>query len=80
MTIAITGASGALGRASAELLLQAVDAREVVLTTRHPQALAEPVARSDGQQVPRHVLGDDGHAEILSPARSRRYFGTASSL
>lgn len=41
MTIAITGASGSLGRATAELLLKTVDPRDVVLTTRRPQALAD---------------------------------------
>ncbi|WP_020500716.1 NAD(P)H-binding protein [Sciscionella marina] len=48
MTIAITGASGALGRATAELVLQAVDPSEVVLTTRHPDSLAEFAARGAG--------------------------------
>lgn len=45
MTIAITGASGHLGRATANIVLQAVDPREVVLTTRHPEALADFAAR-----------------------------------
>lgn len=45
MTIAITGASGPLGRATADLLLQAIDPREVVLTTRRPDALADLAAR-----------------------------------
>ncbi|CAA9401829.1 MAG: NADPH:quinone oxidoreductase 2 [uncultured Quadrisphaera sp.] len=45
MTIAITGASGPLGRTTAELVLQALDPREVVLTTRDPRALAELAAR-----------------------------------
>ncbi len=45
MTIAITGASGALGRASADLVLQAVDPREVVLTTRRPESLGDLAAR-----------------------------------
>lgn len=51
MTIAITGASGALGRAAAELVLQTVDPREVVLTTRRPDLLADLAAR--GAQVRR---------------------------
>ncbi len=45
MTIAITGASGPLGRATAGLVLQALDAQEVVLTTRHPESLGDLVAR-----------------------------------
>ena len=45
MTIAITGASGALGRASADVVLQAVDPREVVLTTRRPESLGDLAAR-----------------------------------
>lgn len=45
MTIAITGASGFLGRATAETVLETVDPREVVLTTRHPELLADLAAR-----------------------------------
>lgn len=45
MTIAITGASGVLGRTTAELVMQAVDPREVVLTTRRPESLADLAAR-----------------------------------
>lgn len=41
MTIAITGASGSLGRTTAELLLKTVDPRDVVLTTRRPETLAD---------------------------------------
>ncbi len=41
MTIAITGASGAFGRAAAEHLLARVDPGQVVLTTRRPEALAD---------------------------------------
>lgn len=56
MAIAITGASGALGRAAAELLLDTVDPREVVLTTRHPEALADLAAR--GTDVRRADFAD----------------------
>ncbi len=56
MTIAITGASGPLGRASTGFLLQAVDPREVVLTTRHPDSLAELAAR--GADVRRADFAD----------------------
>ena len=45
MTIAITGASGALGRATAELVLADPTADHVVLTTRRPEALADLAAR-----------------------------------
>ncbi len=51
MTIAITGASGQLGRATAELVLHAVDPHEVVLATRKPELLADLAAR--GAQVRR---------------------------
>ncbi|MGX6605335.1 SDR family oxidoreductase [Micromonosporaceae bacterium Da 78-11] len=40
MTVAITGASGELGRATAELVLQTTDPGEVVLTTRNPDSLS----------------------------------------
>lgn len=56
MTIAITGASGALGRATAELVLQAVDPREVVLTSRRPESLADLAAR--GAEVRRVDFAD----------------------
>ncbi|MCT2582743.1 NAD(P)H-binding protein [Actinophytocola gossypii] len=56
MTVAITGASGALGRATAELVLRAVDPREVVLTTRTPDALADLAAL--GADVRRADFGD----------------------
>lgn len=45
MTIAISGASGVLARASADHVLRTVDPREVVVTTRHPEALADLAAR-----------------------------------
>ena len=45
MTIAITGASGQLGRRAAELLLDAVAPGEVVLITRSPDGLADLAAR-----------------------------------
>lgn len=54
--IGITGASGPLGRATAELVLRTVDPREVVLTTRTPQALADLAAR--GAQVRPADFGD----------------------
>lgn len=45
MTIAITGASDLLGRATAELLQGSVDPHDAVLTTREPAALADLAAR-----------------------------------
>jgi NAD(P)H dehydrogenase (quinone) len=41
MSIVITGASGHLGRSTAELVLDRVPASEVILTTRHPEALSD---------------------------------------
>ena len=49
MSIAITGASGQLGRRTAELVLDQVDPSSVVLVTRNPEKLAEFAAR--GVQV-----------------------------
>lgn len=45
MTIAITGASGFLGRTTAEEVLRSVDPRELVLTTRAPSSLADLAER-----------------------------------
>jgi NAD(P)H dehydrogenase (quinone) len=45
MTVAITGASGNLGRRTAELLLDQVDPSEVVLISRSVDKLADLVAR-----------------------------------
>ncbi len=61
MKIAITGASGALGRTTAELLMQTVDPREVVLTTRNPEPLADLAAR--GAEVRRVDFTDPGTLE-----------------
>ena len=45
MGIIVTGASGHFGRRAAELLLERVPARELILVTRHPAKLAELAAR-----------------------------------
>jgi NAD(P)H dehydrogenase (quinone) len=45
MSIVITGASGHLGRSTAELVLGRVPAGEVVLTTRHPEELSDLAER-----------------------------------
>ncbi len=58
MTYGITGASGPLGRAAAEHLLELVDPRELVLTTRRPEHLRDLAAR--GVQVRRADFDDPG--------------------
>ena len=45
MSIVITGASGHLGRLTAELVLDRMPASEVILTTRHPEALSDLAER-----------------------------------
>jgi NAD(P)H dehydrogenase (quinone) len=45
MSIVITGASGQLGRSTAELVLRRVPASEVILTTRRPEALSDFAGR-----------------------------------
>lgn len=45
MSIVITGASGQLGRLTADLVLERVPASEVILTTRHPEALSDYAER-----------------------------------
>jgi NAD(P)H dehydrogenase (quinone) len=45
MSIIITGASGQLGRLTAELVLDRVPASEVILTTRRPEALSDLAER-----------------------------------
>jgi NAD(P)H dehydrogenase (quinone) len=45
MSIVITGASGQLGRLTAELVLDRVPASEVILTTRRPEPLSDLVER-----------------------------------
>jgi NAD(P)H dehydrogenase (quinone) len=56
MAIAITGASGALGRAAAEFVLQSTDPADVVLTTRNPDSLADFASR--GASVRRADFSD----------------------
>jgi NAD(P)H dehydrogenase (quinone) len=74
MTIAITGASGSLGRATAELLLKTVDPRGVVLTTRRPGNLAD--LAEAGAEV-RHA--DFADPASLTEARWRRHSSDAAS-
>ena len=45
MSVVITGASGQLGRLTAELVLHRVPASEVILTTRRPEALSDLAER-----------------------------------
>ena len=63
MTIAITGASGQLGRLTAEALLENVAPSEVVLVTRSPDAIADLAER--GAVVRR---GDFEDPASLAPA------------
>ncbi|MDT0264387.1 SDR family oxidoreductase [Jatrophihabitans lederbergiae] len=56
MTIAVTGASGALGRVAAEVVLQSTDPANVVLTTRNPDSLADFAAH--GASVRRADFSD----------------------
>lgn len=52
MSIVITGASGHLGRrVTEELLERGVDASDLILVTRNPQALAEYAARGAGVRM-----------------------------
>ena len=48
MSIVITGASGHLGRATAELVLGRMPAQEVILTTRHPEEISDLAAAWGG--------------------------------
>ena len=45
MSVVITGASGQLGRLTAELVLHRVPASEVILPTRRPEALSDLAER-----------------------------------
>ena len=45
MSVVITGASGHLGRLAARFALERLEPSELVLVTRSPQTLAEPVSR-----------------------------------
>lgn len=63
MTYAITGASGSLGRLTAEALLHRVEPGEVVLITRTPDRLADLAAR--GAQV---RTGDFSRPDTLPAA------------
>ncbi len=63
MAIIVTGASGQFGRAAADRLLRIVPAKELILTTRKPQQLADLAAR--GAHV-RHA--DFDHPATLGPA------------
>jgi NAD(P)H dehydrogenase (quinone) len=62
MKLAITGASGQLARRTAELVLEAVPAEDLILTTRRPEALADLAAR--GATV--------RHADFAGPASALR--------
>ena len=63
MTIIVTGATGAFGRAAAQLLLQKVGPGQLILTTRKPEQLAEFAAQ--GVSVRK---ADFDHPETLAAA------------
>ena len=63
MSIVITGASGQLGRLTAELVLDRMRASEVILTTRRPEALSDLAER--GARV---RLADFDRPETLAEA------------
>lgn len=63
MTYVITGASGALGRLTAEALLRRVEPDEVVVVTRSPDRLAYLAARGADVRA-----GDFSHPDTLSAA------------
>ncbi|WP_199255495.1 NAD(P)H-binding protein [Mycolicibacterium mengxianglii] len=71
MRYGITGASGQLGREVATLLLEVVDAADVVLTTRNPNALAEFAGRgvdlraADFEDLPSLTRAFDGIDSLL---------------
>jgi NAD(P)H dehydrogenase (quinone) len=58
MTIAITGASGQLGRLTAEALLEKTSPSNIVLVTRNPDAIADLASR--GADVRRGDFDDPG--------------------
>ena len=76
MSIVITGASGRLGRLTAERVLERVPAGDVVLVTRHPERLADLAAR--GALV---RAGDFDRPETLAAAFAggRRLLLTSTS-
>ena len=69
MTVAVTGASGHLGREVVDLLLDRLDPAEVVLLTRAPDALAAYAAR--GATV-RHADFDEPAALVDALAGAER--------
>jgi len=70
MTIGISGASGQLGRATADLLLERLEPRELVLVTRTPEQLDAYAAR--GVQV--------RPGDYRDPARLRDAYGGVERL
>jgi NAD(P)H dehydrogenase (quinone) len=77
MTILITGASGNLGRRTAELALEHHDRPELILVTRHPDAIADLAQRgatvrsgdfADPASLPAAFAGADRMLLISTPA------------
>ena len=81
MSIIVTGASGHLGRLVAEELLDRTPASELVLVTRHPEALEDLAARGatvrhgdfdEPDTLPRAFAGGTRMLLISTPAIGRR--------
>ncbi|HJR69504.1 MAG TPA: NAD(P)H-binding protein [Gammaproteobacteria bacterium] len=70
MKLVITGASGQLARRAAELVLAAVDARDLILTTRTPPALASFAERGVSVR----------HADFADPRSLRAAFAGGERL
>jgi NAD(P)H dehydrogenase (quinone) len=70
MRLAITGASGQLGRRTAELVLARHAPRSVILATRNPEALGELAARG----------ADVRYADFDDPASLRQAFAGAERV
>jgi len=89
MKYAITGASGQLGRLTADELLERVPASDVVLITRRPQALAEYAARgvevragdfSDPTTLPAAFAGIDRLLLVSTDAVGTRLPGQVAAV
>jgi len=89
MKYAITGASGQLGRLTADELLERVPASDVVLITRRPEALAEYAARgvevragdfSDPTTLPAAFAGIDRLLLVSTDAVGTRLPGQVAAV
>ena len=89
MRIVITGASGHLGRRVTEELLERVDAGDLILVTRTPEALAEYAARgadvragdfTDPSSLPAAFAGGDRLLLISTDAIGARVRHQADAI